>query len=197
VIGCVGGGSNFAGLAVPFVRAALRGERGARFVACEPAACPTLTRGVYRYDFGDTMGMTPLMPMYTLGHDFVPPPVHAGGLRYHGDAPLLCGLVRAGVVEAHAFKQNETFEAALRFARCEGIIPAPEPAHAIKGAIDEALAAREAGEERVILFNLCGHGHFDLAAYDAYLAGELEDPEFSADEMEAALARLPETPALA
>src|SRR4051794_12743200 len=197
VIGCVGGGSNFAGIAIPFVRANLRDAKQTRFVACEPAACPTLTRGVYRYDFGDTMGMTPLMPMYTLGHDFVPPPVHAGGLRYHGDAPLVCGLVRAGLVEPRAFMQNETFEAAIRFARTEGIIPAPEPAHAIKATIDEALAAREAGEERVILFNLCGHGHFDLAAYDAYLAGRLEDPEFSEADMDDALARLPETPALA
>jgi tryptophan synthase beta chain len=137
------------------------------------------------------------MPMYTLGHDFVPPPVHAGGLRYHGDAPLVCGLVRAGLVEARAFKQNETFEAAVRFARTEGIIPAPEPAHAIRAAIDEAVAAREAGERRVILFNLCGHGHFDLSAYDEYLAGRLEDPEFSEAEMQEALARLPETPALA
>jgi tryptophan synthase beta chain len=193
----VGGGSNFAGLAIPFVRAALRGGPEARFIACEPAACPTLTRGVYRYDFGDTMGMTPLMPMYTLGHDFVPPPVHAGGLRYHGDAPLLCGLVKHGLVEARAFRQNETFEAAVRFARAEGILPAPEPAHAIKAAIDEAISAREAGEPRVILFNLCGHGHFDLSAYDAYLAGDLEDPEFSQQEMEAALERLPEAPALA
>jgi tryptophan synthase beta chain len=197
VIGCVGGGSNFAGIAIPFVRANIRDGKRTRFIACEPAACPTLTRGVYRYDFGDTMGMTPLMPMYTLGHDFVPPPVHAGGLRYHGDAPLVCGLVKEGLVEARAFKQNETFEAAVRFARTEGIIPAPEPAHAIRAVVDEALAAREAGEERVILFNLCGHGHFDLAAYDAYLAGNLEDPEFSEEEMDAALARLPETPALA
>jgi len=153
----------------------LRGEAETRFVAAEPAACPTLTRGVYRYDFGDTVGLTPLMPMYTLGHDFVPPPVHAGGLRYHGDAPMLCGLVKAGAVEARAFRQNETFDAALRFARTEGIIPAPEPAHAIRAVIDEAEEAREAGEERVILFGLCGHGHFDLAAYEAYLAGELED----------------------
>jgi tryptophan synthase beta chain len=197
VIGCVGGGSNFAGIANPFMRANLREGKRTRFIACEPAACPTLTRGVYRYDFGDTMGMTPLMPMYTLGHDFVPPPVHAGGLRYHGDAPLLCGLVKEGLVEARAFKQNPTFEAALEFARTEGIIPAPEPAHAIRAVIDEAVAAREAGEERVILFNLCGHGHFDLSAYDAYLAGKLEDPEFSEEEMDAALARLPETPALA
>ncbi|HZO61194.1 MAG TPA: TrpB-like pyridoxal phosphate-dependent enzyme [Solirubrobacterales bacterium] len=197
VIGCVGGGSNFGGITAPFVRANLREGKTTRFVAAEPAACPTLTRGVYRYDFGDTMGMTPLMPMYTLGHDFVPPPVHAGGLRYHGDSPLVSGLVRAGVVEARAFRQNETFEAAVRFARAEGIIPAPEPSHAIKAVFDEAEAAREAGEARVILFNLCGHGHFDLSAYDAYLAGSLEDPEFSEAEMEAALARLPETPALA
>jgi tryptophan synthase beta chain len=197
VIGCVGGGSNFGGIAIPFVRANLRDGRTTRFIACEPAACPTLTRGIYRYDFGDTMGMTPLMPMYTLGHDFVPPPLHAGGLRYHGDSPLVSGLVRAGLVEPRAFRQNETFEAAVRFARTEGILPAPEPAHAIRAAINEALAVREAGEQRTILFNLCGHGHFDLAAYDAYLAGELEDPEFSEQEMEAALARLPETPAIA
>jgi tryptophan synthase beta chain len=195
VVGCVGGGSNFAGLAFPYVRRVLRGEAETRFLAAEPAACPTLTRGVYRYDFGDTVGLTPLMPMYTLGHDFVPPPVHAGGLRYHGDAPMLCGLVKAGAVEARAFRQNETFDAALRFARTEGIIPAPEPAHAIRAVIDEAEEAREAGDERVILFGLCGHGHFDLAAYEAYLAGELEDPEFSEAEMEAAIERLPEVPA--
>src|SRR4029077_19812453 len=168
-----------------------------RFVAAEPAACPTLTRGVYRYDFGDTAGLTPLMPMYTLGHDLVPPPVHAGGLRYHGDAPMVCGLVKAGRIEARAYKQNETFEAAVRFARSQGSIPEPEPAHAIRAVIEEAEAAREAGEERTILFGLCGHGHFDLSAYDAYLAGELEDPEFSTQEMEEALSRLPEAPALA
>ncbi len=166
-------------------------------MAAEPSACPTLTRGSYRYDFGDTAGLTPLMPMYTLGHDFVPPPVHAGGLRYHGDSPVVSALVRAGVVEPRAYRQNETFEAAVRFARCEGIIPAPEPAHAIRAVIDEAEAAREAGEPRVILFGLCGHGHFDLSAYDAFLAGELEDPEFSEQEMADALARLPETPAIA
>ena len=197
VIACVGGGSNFAGLAFPFVRRVLREGARTRFVAAEPAACPTLTRGAYRYDFGDTVGMTPLMPMYTLGHDFVPPPVHAGGLRYHGDAPSVCGLVRAGVVEPRAYKQNETFEAAVRFARAEGIIPAPEPAHAIRAVFEEAEAAREAGDERVILFGLCGHGHFDLGAYDAYLAGTLEDPEFSEADMEAALARLPDAPAIA
>jgi tryptophan synthase beta chain len=197
VIGCVGGGSNFAGLAIPFVRRVLRDGARTRFVAAEPAACPTLTRGVYRYDFGDTSGMTPLLPMYTLGHDFVPPPVHAGGLRYHGDSPLVCGLVKAGLVEPVAFRQGETFEAALRFARTEGIIPAPEAAHAIRAAIVEAEAAREAGEERVILFGLSGHGHFDMSAYDAYLSGTLEDVEFSEAEMQAALERLPDAPALA
>ncbi|MGH2797005.1 MAG: TrpB-like pyridoxal phosphate-dependent enzyme [Thermoleophilaceae bacterium] len=189
IVGCVGGGSNFGGLALPFMRAG----SNARFVAAEPAACPTLTRGVYRYDFGDTAGLTPLMPMYTLGHDFVPPPVHAGGLRYHGDAPVLCGLVKAGRVEARAYKQNETFEAAVRFARSEGIIPAPEPAHAIRAVIEEV----ERADAEVILFGLCGHGNFDLAAYDAFLSGKLEDPEFSEVDMEAALARLPEAPAIA
>jgi tryptophan synthase beta chain len=197
VIGCVGGGSNFGGLAIPFIRRVLANDAQIRFIAAEPAACPTLTRGAYAYDFGDTVGMTPLMPMYTLGHDFVPPPVHAGGLRYHGDSPLLCGLVRAGLLEPRAYKQNETFEAAIRFARAEGIIPAPEPAHAIRAVIEEAESAREAGEARVILFGLCGHGHFDLSAYDAYLAGKLEDPQFSEADMEAALQRLPEAPALA
>jgi tryptophan synthase beta chain len=196
VVACVGGGSNFGGLTFPFIRRVIRGEARTRFIAAEPAACPTLTRGVYAYDFGDTVGLTPLMPMYTLGHDFVPPPVHAGGLRYHGDSPLVCGLVKQGLVEAQAFRQNETFEAAVRFARSEGIIPAPEPAHAIRAVIAEAEAAREAGEERVILFGLCGHGHFDLSAYDAYLAGKLEDPEFSQADLDAALASLPEAPAL-
>ena len=193
VIGCVGGGSNFAGTAYPFVRKRLRDGWDVRFVAAEPAACPTLTRGRFAYDFGDTVGMTPLMPMYTLGHDFVPPPVHAGGLRYHGDAPGLCALVKEGIVEAKAFHQNPAFEAAVRFARTEGIIPAPEPAHAIRAVIEEASG----GEAKTILFGLCGHGHFDLAAYDAFLAGTLEDTEFSEADMEAALARLPEAPAIA
>jgi tryptophan synthase beta chain len=197
LIGCVGGGSNFAGLSFPFVREVLRGQTKMRFLAAEPAACPTLTRGVYRYDFGDTAGLTPLMPMFTLGHDFVPPPVHAGGLRYHGDSPMLCGLVRAGIVEAQAYSQNETFEAAVRFARCEGIIPGPEPAHAVRAVFNEAEAAKQSGESPVILFLLSGHGHFDLAAYDAFLAGSLEDPEFSESDMESALARLPEAPAIA
>jgi tryptophan synthase beta chain len=197
VIACVGGGSNFGGLTIPFLRRVLRDGAKTQFIAAEPAACPTLTRGVYAYDFGDTVGLTPLMPMYTLGHDFVPPPVHAGGLRYHGDSPLVCGLVKQGLVEPRAYRQNETFEAAVRFARTEGIIPAPEPAHAIRAVIDEANAAREAGEPRVILFGLCGHGHFDLSAYDSYLAGKLEDPEFSETDMRSALERLPEAPALA
>jgi tryptophan synthase beta chain len=194
IVACVGGGSNFGGLVFPFLRGNLIGGEHPRIVAAEPAACPTLTRGVYRYDYGDTSGLTPLMPMYTLGHDFVPAPVHAGGLRYHGDSPMVCGLVKAGVIEARAYKQTETFAAAVEFARSEGIIPAPEPAHAIRAVIDEAIDAREAGDERTILFGLCGHGHFDMAAYDAFLAGELEDPEFSEADMEAALARLPEGP---
>jgi tryptophan synthase beta chain len=193
VIGCCGGGSNFAGLAYPWLRRKLRaGGSGPRFIAAEPSACPTLTQGVYAYDFGDTAGLTPLMPMFTLGHGFVPPPVHAGGLRYHGDAPSLCALVKNGAIEARAFPQNDTFAAAMQFAQTEGIIPAPEPAHAIRAVIDEAEAAREAGEERVILFGLCGHGHFDLSAYDAYLAGDLEDPDFSAADRDAALEALPQ-----
>ena len=145
VVGCVGGGSNFAGIAYPLIRQRLREGLETRFVAAEPAACPTLTRGVYRYDFGDTVGLTPLMPMYTLGHDFVPPPVHAGGLRYHGDAPSLCGLVKEGLVEARAIHQTAAFEAAVRFARTEGIIPAPEPAHALRAVFDEAEAAKRGG----------------------------------------------------
>ena len=197
VIGCVGGGSNFAGIAYPFLRRRLRDGIETRFVGAEPAACPTLTRGRYAYDFGDTVGMTPLMPMYTLGHDFVPPPVHAGGLRYHGDAPSLCALVKEGLVEATAIKQTAAFEAAVRFSRCEGIIPGPEPAHAIRAVFDEAEAAKQAGEERVILFNLSGHGHFDMSAYAAYFAGELEDLELSEDELSDALEHLPEAPALA
>lgn len=197
VIGCVGGGSNAAGIMFPFLRRVLRDGAKTRFVAAEPAACPTLTKGVYAYDYGDIAGMTPMMPMYTLGHGFIPPEVHAGGLRYHGDAPMLCGWVKSGHIEARAFKQNDTFDAALKFARSEGIIPAPEPSHAIRAAIEEALEAKEAGEERVILFNLCGHGFFDMAAYDAYLSGDLEDPEFTEAELQAALDALPEAPAVA
>jgi tryptophan synthase beta chain len=194
VVGCVGGGSNFAGLAYPFLRANIRERKTTRFVAAEPAACPTLTRGAFRYDFGDTVGMTPLIPMYTLGHDFVPPPVHAGGLRYHGDAPSLCALVKEGMIEAKAIQQTAAFDAAIRFARTEGIIPGPEPAHALRAAFEEAAAAKQAGDERVILIGLSGHGHFDMSAYDAYLAGELTDLDFSEADMEAALERLPEAP---
>jgi tryptophan synthase beta chain len=197
VVACVGGGSNFGGLVFPWLRRVLRDGARTRFVAAEPAACPTLTKGVYAYDFGDTAGLTPLMPMYTLGHDFVPPPVHAGGLRYHGDSPLVSALVHQGLVEARAYRQSETFTEALRFARTEGIIPAPEPTHALKAAVDEALDAREAGEERVILFGLCGHGHFDLSAYEDFLAGRLDDPEFSDADLRRALDALPQgVPAL-
>jgi len=192
VIACVGGGSNFGGLVFPWLRRNLREGATTRFIGAEPAACPTLTKGVYAYDFGDTAGFTPLMPMYTLGHDFVPPPVHAGGLRYHGDSPLVSALVHEGLVEARAYRQSETFAAGVQFARTEGIIPAPEPTHAIRAVIEEAEAAKEAGDERVILFGLCGHGHFDLSAYDAYLAGTLEDPDFSQDEMDRAIAALPD-----
>jgi tryptophan synthase beta chain len=197
VVGCVGGGSNFAGMTFPFIQRVIRGDARTRFVAAEPAACPTLTRGAYRYDFGDTAGLTPLMPMYTLGHDFVPAPVHAGGLRYHGDSPIVCGLVKHGLVEPRSYKQNETFAAAIQFARTEAILPAPEPAHAIRAVVEEAEEAKRSGEARTILFNLCGHGHFDMSAYDAYLAGKLEDPEFSQADMEAALQRLPDAPAIA
>ncbi|HEY7666854.1 MAG TPA: TrpB-like pyridoxal phosphate-dependent enzyme [Actinomycetota bacterium] len=195
IIGCVGGGSNYAGLSYPFMAEKLRGTKpDLRFVAAEPAACPTLTKGRFAYDFGDTVGMGPIVPMYTLGHGFVPAPVHAGGLRYHGDAPSLSLLVRDGYMEAKAFTQNQIFEAAVLFAKAQGIIPAPEPAHAIKATIDEALAAKEAGEERVILFNLCGHGHFDMQAYDDYLNGRLPEVEFEPADEEAALAELPEVP---
>jgi tryptophan synthase beta chain len=196
VVGCVGGGSNFAGFSYPFLRQRIRDGAEIRFLAAEPTACPTLTRGRYAYDFGDTVGMTPLMPMYTLGHDFVPPQVHAGGLRYHGDAPSLCALVKQGLVEAKAIAQTAAFEAAVRFARCEGIIPAPEPAHAIRAVFDEAEAAKEAGEQRVILFNLSGHGHFDMSAYEAYFSGELEDLAMPEDGLSSSLERLPEAPAL-
>ncbi len=175
VIGCAGGGSNFAGIAFPFLRDRLAGRSSTRFLAVEPASCPSLTKGEYRYDFGDTAGTTPLLKMHTLGSHFRPAPIHAGGLRYHGMAPMVSHLVDQGFIEAVAYPQNPCFEAAMRFIRTEGIIPAPESSHAIRAAIDEALRAKEAGEKRVILFNLSGHGHFDMAAYDAYLAGELTD----------------------
>jgi tryptophan synthase beta chain len=195
VVGCVGGGSNYGGLSYPFMAGKLRGETpDMRFLATEPAACPTLTKGRFAYDFGDTAQLTPLLPMYTLGHDFVPAPVHAGGLRYHGDSPSLSLLVRDGWMEAKAYTQNEVFEAAVRFAKAQGIVPAPESAHAVRGGIDEAIAAREAGEERVILIGLSGHGHFDMQAYDDYLNGRLPEVEFDPAAEDAALARLPEVP---
>jgi tryptophan synthase beta chain len=195
VVGCVGGGSNYGGLAYPFMAGRLRGETpDMRFLATEPAACPTLTKGRFAYDFGDTAQLTPLLPMYTLGHDFVPAPVHAGGLRYHGDAPSLSLLVRDGYMEAAAYSQIEVFEAAVRFAKSQGIIPAPESAHAIKGALDEANAAREEGRERVILLGLSGHGHFDMQAYDDYLNDRLPEVEFDPEQEAAALARVPDVP---
>lgn len=176
LFGCVGGGSNFAGAAFPFAADKLSGERPeTRIVACEPTACPTLTKGPYIYDHGDTAKLTPMMMMYTLGHDFVPPPIHAGGLRYHGDAPLLCKLVHEGVIEATAFHQRECFEAAVMFARCEGFVVAPETSHCVKAAIDEALRCKETGEEKVIFFANSGHGFLDMSSYDAYFSGKLED----------------------
>ncbi len=169
VIGSCGGGSNLGGISLPFVP-----DEGVRLLAVEPASCPTLTGGRFEYDFGDTAGLTPLLPMYTLGHDFVPPPIHAGGLRYHGDSPIISALVKAGRMEAVAYPQSKVFEAGLQFARTQGSVPAPETAHAIRAAIDEALAAKERGEERVILFNYSGHGLLDLSAYDDFLHGRLE-----------------------
>ncbi len=191
LIGCTGGGSNFAGLTFPFLGQKLRGEADYRVIAVEPEAAPSLTRGVYAYDFGDTARLTPMVKMHTLGHDFIPEPIHAGGLRYHGMAPLVSLLKDQGLIEARAVHQNPSFAAGVQFARTEGILPAPEANHAIRAAIDEALLAREAGTPRVILFNLSGHGHFDLAAYERYLAADLEDFEYPADEVAAALAALP------
>ncbi len=191
LIGCVGGGSNFGGFTLPFVREKLVNGRSTRIIAVEPTAAPSLTKGKYVYDFGDTGKMTPLIKMYTLGSSFIPAPIHAGGLRYHGMAPIVCYLYDLGVIEAVAVPQNPVFEAAVTFARCEGIVPAPEPSHAIRVAIDEALKCKETGEKKVIVFHVCGHGHFDMAAYDAYLAGKLPDYEYPAEEVEKALADLP------
>ena len=194
LIGCVGGGSNFSGFCFPFIPDKLKGQE-IRFIAVEPAACPTLTKGTYTYDFGDTAGLTPLIMMYTLGHSFVPPGIHAGGLRYHGDAPLLCLLVHEKVIEARAYAQNPVFEAARLFAQTEGIIPAPETAHAIRAAVDEALICRETKQPRCIVLNFSGHGHFDLSAYDAYLEGKLQDIDTDPGEMiKKALAELPRLP---
>jgi tryptophan synthase beta chain len=190
VIGCVGGGSSFGGIVFPFVPDKLRGQR-IRFIAVEPEACPSLTRGLYAYDFGDTAGMTPLMKMYTLGHTFVPNPIHAGGLRYHGMAPLISAMVKQGLIEARAYHQTKVFEAAVQFARTEGIVPAPEPSHAIRAAIDEALECKRTGEAKNILFLLCGHGHFDMSAYENYLSGKMVDYAYPEEEVKAAMASIP------
>jgi tryptophan synthase beta chain len=191
VVGCTGGGSNFAGIAFPFIGAQLRGGRKLRVVAVEPAACPSLTRGRYAYDFGDTGHLTPLVKMHTLGSTFTPPPFHAGGLRYHGMAPLVSHCLQLGLIEAKAYRQTEVFSAGVQFARAEGIIPAPEANHAVKGAIDEALRCRTEGTARTILFNLCGHGHFDMQAYTDYFAGKLVDQQYEEKELAMALAGLP------
>ncbi|MFN3739587.1 MAG: TrpB-like pyridoxal phosphate-dependent enzyme [Thermodesulfovibrionales bacterium] len=194
VIACCGGGSNLGGIGFPFLHDRINGKK-VRVLAVEPISCPTLTKGQYRYDFGDTAGLTPLLMMYTLGHDFVPPGIHAGGLRYHGDAPLVCQLYHDGLIEAVAYGQTSVFDAAIQFARTEGIIPAPESAHAIRAAIDEAVKAKEEGKEKVILFNLSGHGYFDLQAYADYLSGKLMDYEYPEEKIKEALSRLPEVPA--
>jgi tryptophan synthase beta chain len=195
VVGCTGGGSNFAGIAFPFIGAQLRGGRKVHVIAVEPAACPSLTRGVYAYDFGDTGKMTPLAKMHTLGSAFVPPGFHAGGLRYHGMAPLVSHVKELGLIEARAERQTQCFEAGVLFARAEGIVPAPEANHAVKGAIDEAVKCREDGTSKAILFNLCGHGHFDMAAYQDFFAGQLEDRDYDEGELALALAGLPSVPA--
>jgi tryptophan synthase beta chain len=192
LVGCIGGGSNFAGFSFPFVADKLTGKnKKRRIVAIEPSACPSLTKGKYAYDFGDTVGLTPLVKMHTLGHTFVPAPMHAGGLRYHGMAPLICKLYDEGVIEARAVPQLATFEAAILFARAEGILPAPEAAHAVRGAIDEALVAKKEGKRKTIVFNLCGHGFLDLSAYEAYLAGKLQDYAYPDEKVQEALKHLP------
>lgn len=194
VIGCVGGGSNFGGIAYPFLRENLKNGARTRLVAVEPSATPSLTRGVYAFDYGDTAQMAPIVKMHTLGHSFIPPAIHAGGLRYHGMAPSICALYDAGLIEATAVAQLATFEAAVLFARNEGVIPAPESSHAIRVAIDEALAAKETGEKKVILFNLSGHGNFDLTAYDAYNNGRLVDYELPEETIQSISERLPAVP---
>ena len=187
----MGGGSNFAGIAYPFLRENLKNGKRTRLLAVEPTATPSLTKGVYAFDYGDTAKMAPIVKMHTLGHDFIPPSIHAGGLRYHGMAPSICALYNAGYIEAVAVNQLPTFEAAIQFARTEGIIPAPESAHAIRAAIDEALDAKVKGEKRVILFNLSGNGNFDMTAYESYLGGKLEDYEYPAEAVKAAMQKLP------
>lgn len=195
VIGCTGGGSNFSGVAFPFIGEQLRGGKRVRVIACEPSACPSLTRGRYAYDFGDTGHLTPLVKMHTLGSTFVPPGFHAGGLRYHGMAPLVSLVQELGLIESRAYTQTKCFEAGLQFARAEGILPAPEANHAVRGAIDEALRCKREGKHQTILFNLCGHGHFDMQAYIDYLGGKLEDSAYDEAALQAAMADLPKVAA--
>lgn len=197
VIGCVGGGSNFGGIALPFLRENLKNGQRTRLVAVEPKATPSLTKGIYAFDYGDTAQMAPIVKMFTLGHSFIPPAIHAGGLRYHGMAPLLCGLYDNGLIEAKSVHQLATFEASMLFANTEGILPAPESAHAIRVAIDEALEAKEKGEKRVILFNLSGHGNFDLSSYDAYKSGRLEDFDYPDEEIQKIKDHLPQVACVA
>jgi tryptophan synthase beta chain len=192
IFASAGGGSNFAGIAFPFIGQKLRGGQDVQVVACEPTACPTLTRGEYAYDFGDTGHLTPMVKMHTLGSSFIPPGFHAGGLRYHGMSPLVSHLKELGLIEARAFHQTGCFEAGVTFSRAEGIIPAPESNHAVKAVVDEALRCKESGEEKTLLFNLSGHGNFDMAAYDEYFAGKLEDRDYDQDKLNEALAGLPE-----
>jgi tryptophan synthase beta chain len=194
IVGCTGGGSNFGGLVLPFIPEKI-GGKDVRIVAAEPAACPSLTKGVYAYDFGDTAKLTPLVKMHTLGHGFIPAGIHAGGLRYHGMAPLISHLVELGLIEAQAVLQTAAFESAIKFARTEGILPAPESTHAIRVGIEHAIRAKEAGEDKTILIGLSGHGHFDLAAYDSYLSGSIVDLEYPAEAVATAMADLPKVPA--
>ena len=196
IVGCVGGGSNFAGMFLPFIKDKIEKKKPKTQIICvEPTACPSMTKGIYAWDYGDVAGMAPIALMCTLGHSFVPPPVHAGGLRYHGMAPIICHLYKLGFVEARAVNQIPTFQAAVQFAHAEGIIPAPEPAHAIKVVIDEALKCKQSGEKKNILLALSGHGHFDLGAYEKFLTGQLEDFEYPREKVEEALKHLPKIPA--
>lgn len=195
IVGCIGGGSNFAGVLLPFIPDKLKGKKKIQIICVEPQACPSVTKGPYAWDYGDVAGLAPIAKMYTLGHTFVPPPVHAGGLRYHGMAPIICHLNKLGIIETRAEYQIPVFRSAVQFARAEGIVPAPEPAHAIKVVIDEAIKCKESGQKKTILLALSGHGHFDLGAYDEYLTGKLQDYEYPKDKVEEALAKLPQVPA--
>jgi len=196
IVGCIGGGSNFAGQFLPWIRDKISGEKpDMRIICVEPESCPTMTKGIYAYDFGDNAGMTPLLKMYTLGHGFIPPPIHAGGLRYHGMSPIICHLYNLGLVEVQAAHQTAVFEAGVKFARTEGVITGPEPCHDLKVAIDEALKCKESGESKTILIAHSGHGHFDLAAYDRYLSGQLEDYAYPEEEVKKAQEELPKVEA--